>query len=217
MLFFYRWAERSSPFVGVTRLETAKILCRRRRCVQRARAPTSHNAHAHTRLPLRLRIPSTRRLLTARRMLSHTPAFRCGFVYLAHASFSRHAVCARQTSFPLRLRIAHTSFSRHAVCSDPSHSAHQLPVAASYALAHSTHYLLKDAPPSPPPYEQVPRFVQKTKWAKSRFGWALQVSLFSSRAGADEHSVWRHQGATAPVTDLAENNKHGHGRAAADA
>ena len=166
MLFFYRWAERSSPFVDVTRLETAKILCRRRRCVQRARAPTSHNAHAHTRLPLRLRIPSTRRLLTARRMLSHTPAFRCGFVYLAHASFSRHAVCARQTSFPLRLRIAHTSFSRHAVCSDPSHSAHQLPVAASYALAHSTHYLLKDAPPSPPPYEQVPRFVQKTNGQK---------------------------------------------------
>ena len=29
--------------------------------------------------------------------------------------------------------------------------------------------------------------------------------------------VWSHQGATTPVTDLAENNQHGHGRAAADA
>ena len=217
MLFFYRWAERSSPFVGVTRLETAKILCRRRRCVQRARAPTSHNAHAHTRLPLRLRIPSTRRLLTARRMLSHTPAFRCGFVYLAHASFSRHAVCARQTSFPLRLRIAHTSFSRHAVCSDPSHSAHQLPVAASYALAHSTHYLLlKPLSQGPPPHRllHTNRFVQKQKGKKGLDG---LCGVFSSRAGVDERSVWRHQGATTPVTDLAENNQHGHGRAAADA
>ena len=192
MLFFYRWAGRTA------RLWVSRASRRPRFCVVADAVSSAHGHRLHT-------------------MHTHTHACRCGFVYLAHASFSRHAVCARQTSFPLRLRIAHTSFSRHAVCSDPSHSAHQLPVAASYALAHSTHYLLKDAPPSPPPYEQVPRFVQKTKWAKSRFGWALQVSLFSSRAGADEHSVWRHQGATAPVTDLAENNKHGHGRAAADA
>ena len=37
---------KDSPFVGVARLEKAGILCRCRRCVKRARALTSHNAHA---------------------------------------------------------------------------------------------------------------------------------------------------------------------------
>ena len=37
---------KDSPFVGVARLEKAWILCRCRRCVKRARALTSHNAHA---------------------------------------------------------------------------------------------------------------------------------------------------------------------------
>ena len=46
VIFCYRWAARTRPFVGVARLEKAGILCSCRRCVKRARALTSHNAHA---------------------------------------------------------------------------------------------------------------------------------------------------------------------------